>query len=78
MNMMKVTDLLNEAGVSHRHLSPSAIRIDSIIDGASRPVLVFDARTNQSTEMPDYPRLSEKRKGYLKVLVKRMCITNTH
>ena len=78
MNMMKVTNLLNEAGISHRHISPSALRIDSIVDGSSRPVLVFDARTNQTTEMPDYTRLSEKRKSYLKALVKRMCITNTH
>lgn len=72
MNLKRVTALLHETGTSHRFISDTAIRIDKLIDGASRPVLVFDCRTNLATQMPDYDGLSAKEAGRMEFLKKRL------
>ena len=72
MNIPRVTALLQETGPSHRFLSDTAIRIDKLIDGASRPVLVFDCYTNRATVMPDYHRLGDKETGRVENLRKRL------
>ena len=72
MNVARVTALLQETGTSHRFLSDTAIRIDKLIDGASRPVLVFDCYTNLATVMPDYHKLGDKETGRVENLRKRL------
>ena len=54
MNLFAVTEVLNEEGVSHRSISPTALRLDWLIDGASRPVIVFDLKVNRITPMSDH------------------------
>lgn len=72
MNVARVTALLQETGTSHRFLNETTIRINKLIDGASRPVLVFDCYTNRATVMPDYHRLGEKEAGRVENLRKRL------
>ena len=72
MNVARVSELLQETGTSHRFISNTAIRIDKIIDGASRPVLVFDCYTNRATVMPDFDKLGDKEAGRVENLRKRL------
>lgn len=72
MNAARVSELLQETGTSHRFISDTAIRIDKLIDGASRPVLVFDCYTNRATRMPDFDGLSAKEAGRMEFLQKRL------
>lgn len=72
MNIPRVTAVLQETGTSHRFVSNTAIRIDKLIDGASRPVLVFDCYANRATVMPDYHRLGDKEAGRVENLRKRL------
>ena len=72
MNVARVTALLQETGTSHKFISATAIRIDKIIDGASRPVLVFDCYTNRATVMPDFSKLGDKEAGRVENLRKRL------
>ena len=72
MNIPRVTAVLQETGTSHRFISNTAIRIDKIIDGASRPVLVFDCYTNRATVMPDFDKLGDQEAGRVENLRKRL------
>ena len=72
MNLPKVTETLYEHGISHTMIAPHVIRINKLIDGASRPVLVFDCYTNRATVMPDYHKLSDKEAGRMENLRKRL------
>lgn len=77
MNVAKVTELLQETGTSHRFITDTAIRIDKLIDGTSRPVLVFDCYTNKVTVMPDFSKLGDKEAGRMELLQKRLKQVNT-
>jgi hypothetical protein len=72
MNAARVSELLQETGTSHRFITDTAIRIDKLIDGVSRPVLVFDCYTNKVTRMPDFSGLSMKEAGRMEFLQKRL------
>lgn len=77
VNVKRVSELLQETGTSHRFITDTAIRIDKLIDGASRPVLVFDCRTNLVTQMPDFSKLGDKEAGRMELLQKRLKQVNT-
>lgn len=77
MNAKRVSELLQETGTSHRFITDTAIRIDKLIDGASRPVLVFDCYTNRATRMPDFNKLGDKEAGRMELLQKRLKQVNT-
>ena len=74
MNLFAVTDVLNEEGVSHRSISPTALRLDWLIDGASRPVIVFDLKANRITPMSD-PKQDKER---LRAVIRRCKFKNVH
>lgn len=78
MNLFKVTEVLNEEGISHRSISPTTLRLDWLIDGASRPVIVFDLKTNRVTRMSDHKYMPKQDKERLRVIVRRCKIKNVH
>ena len=78
MNLFKVSEILLEEGISHRSISPTAIRMDWIIDGASRPVIVLDFQTNMITYMPDLQYIQKKHRDRLFAILKRCRFSNTH
>ena len=78
MNLFKVSEILLEEGISHRSISPTAIRMDWIIDGASRPVIVFDTKTNVVTHMPDHQHMQMKHRDRLAAIMRRCCSVNIH
>lgn len=78
MNLFKVSEILLAEGISHRSISPTAIRMDWIIDGAARPVIVFDTKTNVVTPMPDHQLMQKKHRDRLSSILKRCRFSNTH
>ena len=78
MNLFKVSEILLEEGISHRSVSPTAIRMDWIIDGASRPVVLYDVKTNQVTNMPAHRFMKDSHRIRLAGILKRCKFTNTH
>lgn len=78
MNMPKVTETLQENGISHKQLPKHAIRIDWILDGASRPVIVFYAKENMVTKMPDFKRLDWKDRSMLLSVMANCKFRNIH
>lgn len=78
MNLFKVTEVLNEEGISHRSISPTSLRLDWLIDGASRPVIVFDLKTNRVTPMSDHKYMPKQDKERLRAIVRRCKIKNVH
>ena len=78
MNLFKVSEILLEEGISHRSISPTAIRMDWIIDGASRPVVVYDIKTNAVTHMPDHSYMKDSHRSRLAGILKRCKFSNTH
>lgn len=78
MNLFKVSEILLEEGISHRSISPTAIRMDWIIDGASKPVVLYDVKTNQATHMPAHSYMREEHQNRIERILKRCKFTNTH
>ena len=78
MNLFKVSEILLEEGISHRSVSPTAIRMDWIIDGASKPVVLYDVKTNQVTNMPAHQYMMDSHRHRLAGILKRCKFTNTH
>jgi len=78
MNLFKVSEILLEEGISHRSVSPTAIRMDWIIDGASKPVVLYDVKTNQVTNMPAHQYMKDEHRHRLERILKRCKFTNTH
>ena len=78
MNLLKVTEVLNEEGISHRSISPASLRLDWLIDGASRPVIVFDLKANRITPMSDHKYMPKQDQDRLRAIVRRCKIKNVH
>lgn len=78
MNMQIIDDTLNQEGISHRLIDKHTYRFDWIVDGAARPVIVFDAKTNRETIMKDFHEVSKKSQSYLNSIVKRCKFQNLH
>ena len=78
MNLFKVSEILLEEVISHRSISPTAIRMNWIIDGAARPVIVFDTKTNVVTHMPDHHHMQMKHRDRLAAIMRRCCFVNIH
>ena len=60
MNLPKVTETLQEHGISHHLIAPHVIRVTWLVDGASQPVIDFNCYTNKATVMPDFNKLGNK------------------
>ncbi|PTQ84755.1 hypothetical protein C8U37_107123 [Trichococcus patagoniensis] len=78
MNLFAVTEVLNEEGISHRSISPTSLRLDWLIDGASRPVIVFDLKANRITPMSDHKYMPKQDKERLRSIVRRCKLKNVH
>lgn len=78
MNMQKVVDTLHEHGISHRQLPQYSVRINWLLDGASRPVIVFNAKENMVTKMPEFRRLDGKTKSLLMEVMTKCKLRNIH
>ena len=72
MNLPKVTETLQEHGISHHLIAPHVIRVTWLVDGASQPVIDFNCYTNKATVMPDFNKLGNKEAGRMEFLKKRL------
>ena len=69
MNMTKVTETLYEHGVSHTMIAPHVIRVTWLVDGASQPVIDFDAKHNFIRKLERFNAMRGVDKGKLRVVM---------
>ena len=69
MNLSKVTDTLQEHGVSHRLIAPHVMQIHWLVDGSSQPVIDFDAKHNFIRKLERFNSMRGVDKGKLRVVM---------
>mgnify|MGYP003606426405 CR=1 FL=1 len=69
MNIPKVTETLQEHGISHTMIAPHVIRVAWLVDGASQPVIDFDAKHNFIRKLERFNEMRGVDKGKLRVVM---------
>ena len=69
MNLPKVTETLYEHGISHTMIAPYVIRVTWLVDGASQPVIDFDAKHNFVRRLEQFNAMRGVDKGKLRVVM---------
>lgn len=69
MNLPKVTETLYEHGISHTMIAPHVIRVTWLVDGASQPVIDFDAKHNFIRKLERFNAMRGVDKGKLRVVM---------
>ena len=69
VNLPKVTDTLAKHGISHAMIAPHVIRVTWLVDGASQPVIDFDAKHNFVRSLGNFDKLQGKEKGMLRSIM---------
>lgn len=69
MNLPKVTETLYEHGISHTMIAPHVIRVTWLVDGASQPVIDFDAKHNFIRKLERFNAMRGVDKGKLRVIM---------
>ncbi len=69
MNLPKVIETLQEHGISHTMIAPHVIRVTWLVDGASQPVIDFDAKHNFIRKLERFNAMRGVDKGKLRVIM---------
>ena len=69
MNLPKVTETLYEHGISHTMIAPHVIRVTWLVDGASQPVIDFDAKHNFVRRLDRFNEMRGVDKSKLRVVM---------
>ena len=78
MNLLKVSEILLEEGVSHRLIAPHVMHIHWLVDGSSQPVVEYDVKHNFTRFIGRFRHMTWKDKDELKNVVERLKMVNTH
>ena len=69
MNIPKVTDTLAKHGISHAMIASHVMQIHWLVDGASQPVIDFDAKHNFIRKLERFNAMRGVDKGKLRVVM---------
>lgn len=78
MNLPKVTETLQEHGISHTMIAPHVIRVTWLVDGSSQPVMEYDVKHNFTRIIGRFKWMTGKDKGELKSIVADLKTVNVH
>jgi len=78
VNLPKVTETLQEHGISHTMIAPHVIRVTWLVDGASQPVVEYDIKHNFTRFIGRFRHMKGKDKAELKNVVEQLKMVNVH
>ena len=78
MNLPKVTETLQEHGVSHRLIAPHVMHIHWLVDGSSQPVVEYDVKRNFTRFIGRFRQMTGKDKTELKSVVEQLKMVNVN
>ena len=76
MNLQKVTETLQEHGISHTMIAPHVMQIHWLVDGSSQPVVEYDVKHNFTRFIGRFRQMTWKDKETLKNVVDSLKVEN--